>query len=403
MSLTLKQVAAKLAPGRYGDGHGLYLQVGPNGNKSWLFRYEVAGRERWMGLGSVATWNLGEARDRAREQRQLIDRGVDPLAARTAEKAAKALEAAKLITFADAADQYYAAHEASWSNAKHRQQFKNTLADYVLPKIGRLSVASIDTGEVLKCIEPIWKTKTVTANRVRGRIESVLDWATVRGYRKGDNSARWKGHLSEVLPAVGKVARTAHHAAMPYAELPAFMAKLAEAQGVPARALEFLILTAARTSEVLKAVWSEFDLNAKVWTIPAARMKAGVDHRVPLSDRAVALLEALPREAEFVFVGARAGTSIVFAMSRCLKRITANGETVHGFRSTFSDWAHETTGYSNHVIEQALAHAVGNAVERAYRRGDMFDKRRRLMADWARYCSTPAVEEGATVVALNRR
>jgi Phage integrase central domain/Arm DNA-binding domain len=204
MSLTLKQVAAKLAPGRYGDGHGLYLQVGPNGNKSWLFRYEVAGRERWMGLGSVATWNLGEARDRAREQRQLIDRGVDPLAARTAEKAAKALEAAKLITFADAADQYYAAHEASWSNAKHRQQFKNTLADYVLPKIGRLSVASIDTGEVLKCIEPIWKTKTVTANRVRGRIESVLDWATVRGYRKGDNSARWKGHLSEVLQRSGR-------------------------------------------------------------------------------------------------------------------------------------------------------------------------------------------------------
>jgi integrase len=403
MKLTLKKVAKATKPGRYGDGHGLYLQVLSPTNRSWLLRFERDGRERWMGLGALHTFNLEEARERARKARQQLADGIDPLAARAAEKARLAAEAAKLMTFADAADKYYLAHEASWSNAKHRQQFKNTLANYVLPKIGKLSVAAVDTGEVLKCIEPLWATKTATANRVRGRIESVLDWATVRGYRKGDNPARWKGHLSEVLPAPGKVAKTEHHNAMPYAELPAFMTKLAEANGIPARALEFLILTAARTSEVSNAVWSEFDLAAKTWTIPASRMKADQPHRVPLSDRAVALLEALPREGAFVFLGAKAGAPISdIALFRCLKRITENGATVHGFRSTFSDWAHETTGYSNHVIEQALAHAVGNAVERAYRRGDMFDKRRRLMAEWARYCSTPAAEEGATVVSIRR-
>jgi integrase len=402
MGLTLKQVGAKLSPGRYGDGAGLYLQVGPTGTKSWLFRYEFNQRERYMGLGPLHTVDLADAREQARKARRQILDGVDPLDARTSEKAARALEAAKSMTFADAADKYYAAHEASWSNAKHRQQFKNTMAQYVLPKIGRLSVAAVDTGEVLRCIEPMWKDKTATANRVRGRIEAVLDWATVRGYRQGDNPARWKGHLSEVLPAPGKVAKAEHHNAMPYAELPEFMAKLAEAQGVPARALEFLILTAARTSEVSNAVWSEFDLSAKTWTIPAERMKASQPHRVPLSGRAVALLEALPREGEFVFVGAKAGAPISWiAMLRCLKRITHNGSTVHGFRSTFSDWANERTNHSNHVIEQALAHAVGNAVERAYRRGDLFEKRRRLMSDWARYCSTPVADTG-NVVAINR-
>jgi integrase len=403
MSLTIRKVAAELAPGRYGDGAGLYLQVTLTGTKSWLFRYETNQRERWMGLGSLNTFNLAEARERARKARQLIADGIDPLEARAAEKARLAAEAAKLMTFANAADQYYAAHEASWSNAKHRQQFRNTMAQYVLPKIGRLSVAAVDTGEVLKCIEPLWKDKTATANRVRGRIESVLDWATVRGYRKGDNPARWRGHLSEVLPAVAKVAKTEHHNAMPYAELPAFMAKLATAQGVPARALEFLILTAARTSEVSNAPWDEIDLQAKTWTIPAERMKADRDHKVPLSDRAVALLQHLPREGEFVFVGAKAGAPISWiAMSRALKRITHNGETVHGFRSTFSDWAHERTGYANHVIELSLAHSIGSAVEKAYRRGDMFDKRRRLMSDWARYCSTKPAADTGNVVAINR-
>jgi len=408
--LTLKKIAKALKrPGRHFDADGLYLQIGEPGAKAprqhrgaWLLRYERNGRKRWMGLGALRDFSLEEARERARKARQLLADGVDPLEARKAERAQVALAAARSMTFEEAARQYHAAHAPSWSNAKTGAQFLNTLRDYAFPRIGRLAVSAIDTGEVLRCIEPLWATKTATANRTRGRIEAVLDWATVRNFRTGDNPARWRGHLSEVLPAPGKVAKTAHHAALPYTELPEFMATLATREGVAAKALQFLILTAARTSEVANATWSEIDLAAKNWTIPAARMKAGAEHRVPLSPQAVALLRALPREAEFVFVGASAGKPISsMAMARTLKWLRAD-VVVHGFRSSFSTWAHEATAFSNHVIEQSLAHTVGNAVERSYRRGDLFEKRRRLMAEWARLCSTKPAADTANVVALNR-
>ena len=345
-----------------------------------------------MGLGPLHTVSLQEARERARKARgQLLD-GIDPLEARKTEHTRRALEAAKTITFEDAAVAYFNDHEKKWRNAKHRAQFLSTLQSYAFPTIGRLSVADIDTGLVLKCIEEIWKTKTETASRVRGRIEAVLDWATVRGYRTGDNPARWHGLISEVLPARGKAQKTVHHAALPFAELPAFMAALREREGgVGPRALEFTILTAARTGETLGARWTEIDIEQKTWKIPADRMKASREHRVPLSDRAIEILQSMPRETNnpFVFIGSRRGGLSNMAMAAVLKRMKRTDITVHGFRSTFRDWAAERTNYQNQIVEMALAHVVGNKVEAAYRRGDLFNKRRRLMTDWARYCVIP--------------
>jgi integrase len=404
MALTSKRVAKLTEAGRYGDGHGLYLQVTPAGVRSWLLRYERAGRERWMGLGPLHTFGLDEARARARQARRQLADGIDPLDARKAERAKRALDAAKALTFAEATRQYFDQHERKWKNAKHRLQFLSSLEQYAFPTIGKLSVADIDTGLVLKVIEPIWSTKTETASRVRGRIESVLDWATVRGYRTGDNPARWKGHLGEVLPARSEIKKTQHHAALPFAEVPGFMAQLAAREGMGARALEFLILTAARSGEASGAKWSEIDLEAKAWTVPASRMKGGREHRVPVSDRAVALLQALPREADFVFAGERRGTAISStAMANLLGRMGRLDITVHGFRSAFRDWAAETTGYPNHVIEMALAHAIGDKVEASYRRGDLFAKRARLMADWAKFCMTKPTEMASNVRPMRAR
>jgi integrase len=350
-----------------------------------------------MGLGPFHTVGLADARERARTARRLLLDGIDPLEARAVDRAAKALEAAKVLTFETAVSQYYVAHEASWSSAKHRRFFLNSLRTYVLPKIGALPVGAIDTGMVLRCVEPIWSTKAITANRLRAWVEAVLDWCAVRGFRSGDNPARWRGHLSEVLPAPAKVARTTHHVALPAAELPEFMAELAAQEGVPARALEFLILTAARTAEAQRARWDEIDLAAKVWIIPAERMKASREHRVPLTDRVCDLLRALPREGAYLFVGVKARDHIgPLAMWKVLRRLRPD-VVVHGFRSTFSDWAHENTAHGNHVIELSLAHTVGSGVERAYRRGDLFDKRRRLMETWSAYCSTPRCASGEVV------
>ena len=347
---------------------------------------------------------MEEARERARKARQLVKDGIDPLEARNAEReaarAALALAAAKAMTFAEAANAYYQIHEAGWSNEKHRQQWQNTLRDYVLPKIGPLAVADIDVGQVLRCIEPDWQTKTQTMMRVRARIESVLAWATVRGYRSGDNPAKWRGHLSEVLPAPNSVTPIVHHDALPYAELPKFMAELRAVEGIAARALEFLILTACRTGEVAGARWAEVDFKNATWTIPKSRMKAKRMHVVPLSKHAIELLTALPREAEFVFPSvAEAGASIsTMALLRALRRLRDN-IAVHGFRSTFSDWAHETTNFPNHVIEISLAHSVGSGTEKAYRRGDMVVKRTKLMETWAGYCFAPPAE----VVLLSKK
>jgi integrase len=407
MALTEKRIAKLKEPGRYGDGNrsGLYVQVKGPKNRSWIMRYERDGRERWMGLGSLTVFNLQEARERARRARQQIADGIDPLDARVQERAQRALlEAARSITFEKAATAYYNAHEASWKSAKHAAQFVSTLRDYAFPKIGKLPVADIETGQVLKCIEPIWQKKTETASRVRGRIEAVLDWATVRGYRKGDNPARWKGHLSETLPSREKIQKVVHHAALPFADLPAFMAELKQREGIAARALEFTILTAARTGEVIGATWDEFDPHGSAWIIPAERMKAKVEHRVPLSARALEILNALLREEgnPFVFPGPqRAGLSNM-AMASVLRRMKHDKITVHGMRSVFRDWAAERTNYPSEVVEQALAHTVGSKVERAYRRSDVFAKRARLMDEWARFCTTAPTQASATVVSIRK-
>lgn len=389
-------VAKITKPGLYADGGGLYLQVTESGLKTWVYRFMLNGRRRDMGLGRAGNRDvtLAQARDKAAEARKLVKSGVDPIEAANAEKAAQRVEAVKLKTFKECAEGYIAAHEAGWRNAKHAAQWRNTLATYAYPTLGDLPVAAIDTALVMGVLEPIWATKTETASRVRGRIEAVLDWARTRGYRDGENPARWKGHLDTLLPRTSKVRKVKHHAALPYDVIGDFMVTLRAKEGTAARALEFAILTAARTSEVILAKWDEFDLGKRLWTVPATRMKTGKEHRVPLSDAAVAIIEAMARagKGDYVFPGAkpkRPMSNMAFLM--LLRRMKMPKELVtgHGFRSTFRDWAAERTAYPAEVAEMALAHAVGDKVEAAYRRGDLFEKRVRLMQDWATFCASP--------------
>lgn len=398
---TAKQVEARKAPGRYAVGFGVYLQVSGDNGRSWVFRYQQAGRARHIGLGSAAEVTLAQAREKALQYRRLLrDQGIDPLASRAASRAKAALDAAKGITFKECADRYIAAHEAAWRNASHREQWPASLAAYVYPVFGDLPVSAIDTALVTKALEPIWAGKTETASRVRGRIEAVLDWAKARGYRDGENPARWRGHLKNLFPARSKVARVVHHPALPYAELPAFMATLRGRPGVGASALEFAILGASRTGEVLGARWDE--VHGDVWTIPAGRMKSGKEHRVPLSKRAVEILASLPCSGEFIFQGRGGGKTLSKrGLITALHGMGRPDLTVHGFRSSFCDWVAERTNYPREVAEAALAHAIGNQVEAAYRRGDLFDKRRALMAEWARYCTSPPAPLG-DVVPLRR-
>ena len=398
--------------GMHSDGGGLYLQVTASGGKSWLYCYMLNGKSREMGLGPLSSVGLADARKLAAECRQKRALGIDPIDARKAERAKAAVEAARSMTFKEAARSYIDAHKGSWRNAKHAAQWESTLETYAYPVLGPLPVQDITVSHVLKVIEPFWTTKTETASRVRGRIEAVLDWATVREYRNGDNPARWRGHLSEVLPARSRVQRVEHHAALLYAEMGAFMEALHAQQGIAARALEFAILTAARTNEVIGATWAEFDLKEVVWIVPAARMKAGREHRVPLSARAAAILSEMGKLAKvgkargetpmYVFPGAKPGKPLSnMAMLALLKRMGRSDLTAHGFRSTFRDWAAELTAYPHEVAEMALAHTISNKVEAAYRRGDMFERRRRLMDDWAKFCSTPA-PQGSKVTPLQR-
>jgi integrase len=368
--------------GMHADGAGLYLQVTGPAAKSWVFRYTINGRTRYLGLGSARTIDLKRAREDARKARELVHDGIDPIEHRKTKRMQQRLAAVKAITFDQCADAYIAAHEPSWGNPKHRQQWRNTLKDYASPVIGNLAVSDVDTGLVLKVLEPLWTSRPETASRLRGRIESVLDWAKVRGHRDGENPARWKGHLDHLLPARSKVRKVQHHAALPYGEINALVTLLRAQKGITPRALEFAILTAARTGEVLGARWSEIDTAAAMWMIPAGRMKGGREHRIPLCDRALAILEEMRgRDREHVFPLSEK------AMAMLLRRLGRKDVTVHGFRSTFRDWAGEVTSFPNHVVEMALAHAVPSAVEAAYRRGDLFEKRRRLMEAWAGYCA----------------
>jgi integrase len=388
--LTALAITQAKRRGYYGDGGGLFLQVSASGSKSWVFRFKEGGRLREMGLGPTHTVSLAEARQKALDCRKVRLDGGGPIEARKAERMKAKLDAAKAMTFAACAERYIAAHKAGWKNDKHAAQWPATLGTYVYPVFGSLPVQAVDVGLVMKAIEPLWTVKPETASRVRGRIESILDWATARGYRQGENPARWRGHLENLLPRKTKVRRVEHHAALPYPEIAAFAAELRQQEGVAARALEFAILTAARTGEVIGGRWEEINLAEKLWTIPAERMKAGKEHRVPLSARALAIVEELAkvRESDFVFPGGRHGRPISnMAMLMTLRRMGRGDLTAHGFRSSFRDWAAERTTFPADVAEMALAHTVSDKVEAAYRRGDLFQKRRQLAEAWAKFCT----------------
>jgi integrase len=405
-----KAKSEKLKPGLYGDGGGLYLQVSNRRTKSWVFRYMIAGRARKMGLGDFDRVTLAEARDAAHDAHLLARDGRDPIGERKARKAAIKAEG-EALTFKEAAEQLIAMKSTGWKHAgKSAAQWRASLETYAYPVFGDRPVASIDKPMVLKVLTPIWETKTVTATRVRNRIENVLDWAKACGHRQGDNPAAWDGNLKYLLAEPEKVTPVKHFAAMPYKDLPAFMERLRAKEGISARALEYTILTVARTANTIGGKWSEIDKTEKLWTVPGPQLKGEKgkkrsDHVVPLADRSFALLKDLPREADFIFPGgvAKKGLSNA-AMSELLKGMGYTGKmaTVHGFRSTFKDWAAEQTNYPNELTEMAMAHTINNKVEAAYRRGDMREKRRRLMEDWAAYCDGVAANSD-NVVAIGGR
>ena len=395
--LTALQVNKLSKPGLHGDGGGLTLQITKTGAKSWLFRYMLNGKAFGMGLGPTHTVSLAEARQKALEARKLLVEGVNPLQAKKKQQEDKALERARMMTFDQCATAYIGAHKASWRNVKHGEQWTNTLATYASPVFGSLPVAEVDTGLVVKCLSDIWESKNETASRLRGRIEAVLGWATTSGYRSGENPARWRGHLENLLATISKAGRTKHHPSLPWQQIGAFMKELRQREGVAARALEFTILTACRSGEVRGARWNEIDFAERLWTIPATRMKAKREHQVPLSDSALALLKSLPQDSEIVFAGTKDQVLSDMSLTAVLRRMNSGDTpqwvdaasdniTVHGFRSTFRMWAAETTAYPREVAEHALAHQLPDVVERAYQRGTQFAKRIALMDDWGAFC-----------------
>lgn len=372
---------------------GLALQVTDSGARSWILRVMIGGKRREMGLGGFPDVTLAGAKEAARAARQKIKEGVDPIGDAKAKRSALSAARAASMTFSQAATAYIAVMESEWSNDKHTSQWRNTLSSYAFPVIGSIFVRDIDQSHVMRVLEPIWLTKTETAKRLRGRIENVLDWARVRGYRSGDNPARWRGHLDMLLPTPGKVQKTRHHPALPFNELSKFMAKLRQQEGMGARALEFAILTATRSGEVRGALWSEFHLPDATWTIPADRMKAKREHRVALNKEAVTLIKALSRTGELVFPNNKGAKLSDMTLTAVLRRMRRGDITAHGFRSTFRDWCSERTNYPRDVAEMALAHTIGDKVEAAYRRGDLFEKRRLMMDDWGKFSiqiQTPA-------------
>jgi integrase len=399
--LTALKVDRTRDPGLHHDGAGLYLQVtaGKDGvTKSWLYRFVLDSRERRMGLGSLNDVSLVEARENAANARKQVKEGKDPIEERRVLRSVAVLAKAKAMTFDQCRDAYISSHRSGWRNIKHTWQWSASLKKYVTPIFGDVPVQYVDVALVTKALEPIWATIPETASRLRGRIEVILDWAKVRGLRTGENPARWRGHLDHLLPRRSKVRKVEHHAALPYAEIGSFMTLLRERGAIAARALEFAILTAGRTGEVLGARWDEIDIDPRVWIVPADRMKAGKEHRVPLSAPAIAVLNVMRkvRQNDYIFPGDRHTTLSNTSMLMLLRRMGRDDLTVHGFRSSFRDWAAERTNFPSEVAEMALAHSVSNKVEQAYRRGDMFDRRRRMMAAWATFCAT-AKENVATL------
>lgn len=425
--LTALKVERLKTPGCYSDGGGLWLQIGPSGTKSWLFRYgaekavsKKSGksyrRVREMGLGPLHSVSLAKARDAAAECRAQLKEGKSPIEERNAQRTADALERANSKTFKDCAEAFIKSHEAGWRNSKHAAQWESTLRDYAYYRpedcdkpledrrtlLRDIPAAKVDTGLVMQSLEPIWNQKPETASRLRGRIEKVLDWARVRGFRVGENPARWRGHLETLLPKRSKVAKVKHHPSLPYSEAGAFVKALRQQEGQAAKALELIILTATRTSEAIGATWQEIDLKGATWTIPGERMKAGKTHKVPLSSRAVEILKSLkPKKAEgFVFANRDGKPLSNMACLALLERMERTDITVHGFRSTFRDWAAEQTTFPSFVAEAALAHAIGDKVEAAYFRSDVFERRRLLMQQWADYLNRQ--KAGAEVIPLKR-
>ncbi|MGE0531606.1 MAG: tyrosine-type recombinase/integrase [Hyphomonadaceae bacterium] len=391
------------SPGLHPDGDGLYLKVaiGKDGlpNKSWIVRvYLPGGKVRDMGLGQASHVTLAEAREAAEAARKAARAGADPVALRKEERRRLVATIENARTFKDCSERFLEMQERRWSNPKHRQQWRNTLSTYAYPMLGDLRVEAIDTNLVLRVLEPIWLEKPETASRLRARIERILYWAQTRGYRSGDNPARWRGHLDHALP-VGATRATRHHPAMPYAEVPAFFEELKQRRGIAPRALEFAILTGARTGEVVGATWSEIDLEKQMWRVPWDRMKAKREHRVPLSPQAIALLQSLRldrRASDYVFRGWKRGTALCNgALRATLKKMGRSDVTPHGFRSSFRDWVSDETDFARELAEAALAHVVGDKTEAAYRRGDAYAKRTRMMNAWSNHCYSTDAEDSA--------
>ena len=400
--LTALKVEKAKKRGMYGDGDGLYLRVTPEGTKNWVLRYMLNGKAHWMGLGPYPLYSLQDARGKALDARRLRHEGIDPIKQRRAQRAQEQLEAAKAITFKECATSYIKSHRAGWKHPKHAQQWESSLETYVYPVIGNLPVGAVDTALVMKILEPPWSTKTETMSRVRGRIESVLDWAKVRKYRTGENPALWRGHLDKLLPAKGKVRKRSHYGAPPYDQLPALIAKLQQQSTLPAKASEFAILTAVRVSDIVGSkredrtpmLWAH--LSNGTWTIPATKNEA--PHKVPLSEPALAVLEQMKGfDPGTVFPGVT-GDSMLAAIKRVDQAATIHGTA----RASFRTWAAECTNYPREVCEQALAHTVGTDVERAYQRGDMYQKRHQLMIAWGKFCASAPADAPAKVVPIRQ-
>jgi len=398
--------------GLYADGGGLYLQVGASGGKSWVFRFMRHGKAHVMGLGAIHAVTLAEARIKAADCRKLLAAGHDPLDAKKTEQTTARLASAKGTTFEACAKAYIEAHKASWRQERHAKQWDQALAKHAYPVMGKLPIQVIDTALVVKVLEPIWQKKTETAKRLRGRIECILDWAKVREYRQGENPARWRGHLENLLARPSKLIKVEHFAALPYTKINGFLQSVEKQAGLGAQALKLVIFTACRSNEVLGTTWDEIDLDNKTWTIPADRMKTGKEHRVPLTTPALAILKDLKKDRDSIEIIGEEESPYVFpspkgdaplsnvVMLALLKRMNRRDITVHGFRSSFRDWAAEQTNFPREVAEAALAHAVQSRVEAAYRRSDLFDKRRLLMEKWVRYCQQEQIEGKGKVLEM---
>lgn len=402
--LSALEVNRLKAPGLVSVGGvpGLSLQISPTGARSWILRVKVGSKRRDMGLGPFPAVTLAKAREKAREAREAIDQGTDPILTRERAQSVLRSEQASAINFEDAALRFIKTKSAEWSNAKHTAQWTSTLKNYAFPIIGKLHVQDVQDVHILKILEPIWGTKTETATRIRGRIENVLDWATAKKYRKGENPARWRGHLDKLLTAPKKTTAVEHHEAIPVNDAPAFYAALQKREGMAARALEFTLLTAARSGEVRGATWAEIDMDSGLWVIPASRMKAKKEHRVPLTESMIRILRAHPHleGCDFVFPSTRGKKLSDMTLVQLMRRMELTA-VPHGLRSTFSDWAAEKTNFPRDMAEQALAHTLTNAVEAAYRRGDMLQKRRGMMDAWAKFLATP-VTKSSNVTTLTR-